>query len=83
MPTAPILFAVLGTVAGLLYAALGLSARKYLSDAAAADRMVGWSLWWFAERGRYAPRGQRLCTFGAVAFSVGALAWVSCAIVRS
>ncbi len=83
MPTAPILFAVLGSVAGLLYTALGLFALRHLAGATDADRTVGWSLWWFSERERYSPRGQRLCTLGAVAFAVGALSWASWAIVRA
>jgi len=77
-----VLFAGLGTVAGLIYAALGVLALKHLPNATESDKTVGWSLWWFAERSRYTPAGQRLCNFGAVAAAVSVIAWLAWAWSR-
>ena len=69
--------AVAGTAAGLAYALLGIAALKHLSQPSEVDRVVGWSLWWFTEQGRYNARGQSLCRRGAVAFAIGAACWLS------
>jgi hypothetical protein len=78
VPTSPqTALAFIGTLAGLVYAALGIAALKYRTGADATDRAVGWSLWWFAERAQYSARGQALCRHGAVAFAVGVVCWVA------
>lgn len=74
-----VVLAVLGTIAGLVYAGLGVSARKYVKDQSRlseVDRVAGWSLWWWIERRKYNPAGQRLCLAGAIAFTIGIVSWV-------
>lgn len=77
-----VFFALLGTSAGGIYAALGLVAHRHLRASAEVDRVVGWSLWWFAERDRYNAEGQRLCRLGLIAFVVGAASWLAWALVK-
>jgi hypothetical protein len=74
--------AVIGTLAGLAYAGLGIAASRHLHSATAVDRVAGWSLWWFVESGRYSPRGQALCRLGAVAVAVGLISWVAWFVLR-
>jgi len=77
-----IVLALLGTSAGVVYAALGHMALRHLREATEVDRAVGWSLWWFAERDRYNPEGQRLCRLGLIAFVVGTASWLAWAFFR-
>jgi hypothetical protein len=73
------LLAVVGTLAGLVYAILGITAARHRKDAATAsevDRTINWSLWWFLEKDQYDARGQRLCDLGAITAVIGAAAWV-------
>jgi hypothetical protein len=77
---APLLSAsliALGIACGLLYAGLGIAALRHLPNPGEGDRVYGWTLWWFLQKGRYTPAGQRLCRFGGVTFAVGALAWLA------
>jgi hypothetical protein len=73
------LLAVVGGLAGLAYAILGITAARHRKDAATAsevDRTINWSLWWFIEKDRYDAHGQRLCSLGAVTAVICAAAWV-------
>jgi hypothetical protein len=70
-------FGALGSLAGVAYAILGVVALKHLAEPTQLDRNVGWSLWWFVEERRYANEGRRLCRFGGVLFSLGALSWLA------
>jgi hypothetical protein len=65
-----------GTISGLVYSFLGISALKHLSRATEIDRTVGWSLWWWLEAKRYDEEGQRLCRVGSWVFTVGAVSWL-------
>jgi hypothetical protein len=72
--------AVAGTLFGLAYSVLGIMALKHLNGASEADRVVGWSLWWFTDGNRYSPAGKRLCRLGGITFACAAACWVgSCA----
>ena len=70
------LLAVVGTICGIAYSALGIMALKHLSNASEADRVAGWTLWWFAESSRYSPAGRRLCKIGGVVFAFGVACWI-------
>jgi hypothetical protein len=71
-----IILAFVGTVAGLAWAFLGVSALKYLPDSDEHDRVYGWTLWWFVREERYAAHGKRLCRYGWLSFGVGLAAWL-------
>jgi hypothetical protein len=74
-----VLLAVLGTVAGLLYVTLGVLALRHVlrpSEVSEVDRVVGWSLWWWIDWGKYTRRGRQLCVAGGIAFITGAVCWV-------
>jgi len=71
------LFAIFGIGAGIIYAALGIAALRRLPNATEIDKTAGWSLWWFLERSRYSPEGQRLCSYGAISAAVAVACWVS------
>lgn len=71
-----IALAVVGSLAGVVYASLGIAALKHLPKATSSDRVVGWSLWWFAEPSRYTTQGQALCRKGGAAFVVAVAAWL-------
>jgi hypothetical protein len=73
------LLAVIGALAGIAYAILGVTATRHRKDSATmseVDRTINWSLWWFIEKDRYDARGQRLCNLGAVAAAICAAAWL-------
>jgi hypothetical protein len=77
--------ALLGIVAGLVYVGLGVSALKYVKDQSRlseVDRVAGWSLWWWIEKEKYNPVGQRLCLAGAVTFAIGIVSWVLWFVLR-
>ena len=76
MNTLAIALAFLGSILGLVYAAMGVVALKYLRSATETDRVVGWSLWWWTEASRYSEAGQNLCRRGAWMFGAAALFWV-------
>lgn len=76
METIAYILAAIGTISGLVYSFLGMSALKHLSGATEVDRTVGWSLWWWLEAKRYDAEGQRLCRVGSAVFAVGAVAWL-------
>lgn len=76
MNTLAITLAVLGSVLGLVYSAMGIAALKHLPSATETDRVVGWSLWWWTEASRYSEAGQHLCRRGAWVFASAALCWV-------
>ncbi len=76
------LLGVLGAVAGLIYASLGIIALRHLPDATEVDKTVGWTLWWFVERRRYTPAGQRLCTYGAITAMAATGCWLAWAGLR-
>lgn len=71
-----LLFGVVGTAAGLFASGLGLTALNHLRAATETDRVVGWTLWWWADAKRYDAEGRRLCRRGAFAFAVGAVCWL-------
>lgn len=78
MPTSvQIALAVIGSLAGVAYVGLGIAALKHLPGADSIDRVIGWSLWWFAEPSRYTPQGQVLCRKGGVAFAVALASWLA------
>lgn len=61
MPTfVQIALAVIGSLAGIAYAGLGVAALKHLPNADSSDRVFDWSLWWFVEPSRYTAQGQAL-----------------------
>jgi hypothetical protein len=73
------LLVVIGVLAGLAYAMLGITAARHRKDAATAleaGRTINWALWWFLEKNQYDARGQRLCDFGAIMAVICAAAWV-------
>ena len=71
------LLALIGTVAGVIYAILGITAIKHIKDGpTSTDKAVGWSLWWWIERQRYDSRGQKICSIGGVVFAIGVASWV-------
>jgi hypothetical protein len=73
---------VLGSIAGLAWAVLGVCALKYLPSASEDDRTYGWSLWWFVDGARYVGRGKRLCQLGWLAFIVALASWLGWALLR-
>ena len=78
MPTSvQVALAVIGSLAGIAYAALGVAALKHLPHADSSDRVFGWSLWWFAESSRYTAQGQALCRKGGIAFAVALVSWLA------
>lgn len=77
MPSAlSVTFAVLGTIAGLCYAGLGIAALSHMPASDEHDRVGSWSLWWWLERGKYDEEGKRLCRKGAWVFAFGTACWV-------
>jgi hypothetical protein len=76
-----LILGVLGTLAGLVYAGLGIAALKHLRQASGTDRTVGWTLWWFTESDRYDEEGQRLCRIGGVVLLFGVASWVGAFVV--
>lgn len=77
-----IVLGVIATALGLYYAALGISAIKYLHAADQVDRAIGWSLWWCLDQGRYTDDGKALCKRGlVVAFSSIAL-WIAVYVIN-
>ena len=75
--TVQVAFALAGSMAGLAYALLGLSALRHLPSASETERSVGWSLWWFLNYRSYKPEGQRLCIGGGALFALGAACWLA------
>jgi hypothetical protein len=69
--------AVIGSLAGIAYAGLGIAALRHLPSADSTDRVFGWSLWWFAESSRYTAEGKALCRKGAIAFAVALASWLA------
>jgi hypothetical protein len=67
---------VIGTLAGLAWAGLGISALRYMENADEHDRVYGWTLWWFVSEQRYSEPGRRLCQFGWAAFAIGLASWL-------
>jgi hypothetical protein len=75
--------ALTGSVAGIAYALLGLSALRHLANTTESEKAVGWSLWWFLEYRRYTPEGQRLCVRGGALFALGAACWLAAYMLSS
>ena len=61
-----LLLAGFGTVAGLVYFGLGLSASSHRNDrtASASDKFIGATLLWSLDREGYDQEGRRLCRLG-------------------
>jgi hypothetical protein len=68
---------IAGSILGLIYSALGISAIRYLIESNEIDRSVGWTLWWCYEQKRYSQQGKKLCKYGIVTSSLAITCWVA------
>lgn len=66
---------IVGTILGLIYSLLGLTAIKYLIESDEIDKYVGWTLWWCYEKNRYSQPGKILCNYGIITSSLAVISW--------
>ena len=80
----PLLLAAFGTVAGLVYFGLGLSASSQRNDrtASASDKFVGATLLWSLDREGYDEEGRRLCRLGNMTSGIALACWLGFAVLR-
>lgn len=80
----PLLLAAFGTVAGLVYFGLGLSAASHRNDPteSASDKLVGATLLWSLDREGYDQEGRRLCRLGNMTSGIALACWLGWAVLR-
>lgn len=74
------LLAVLGSLSGLYYFGLGISAGHHLQNAERAkslgERLLLASFFWSFEPGQFQDQGRRICRKGRWVAAVAAASWV-------
>jgi len=80
------LLAILGTICGLYYFALGISAGGHLEDRERAqspsERLLLTNFLWSLNPGEFLEEGRRICRKGNWVAAVATAAWVAWAALR-
>lgn len=76
--TIAIIFAVFGTLSGVVYWVLGLIASAHFlnTNASSSDRFISAALLWSLSFGQYDDEGKKICRQGNIAFVIAACSWI-------
>ena len=83
MNTPWLLFAV-GTLAALVYWALGLAASSHFKDKviSSSDRFLSTGMLWSLASGRYEAQGKKLCMMGNFALAIAIASWIAWTVLH-